>query len=108
MNDCIFCKIIDKKVPAKIIFENELMVIFYDINPKADVHLLLVPKKHIDSMFEIEDKHEHLIGQLMIQANKTAKEFNFDGYKLVTHVGERGGQEVFHLHIHMLGYNKLN
>ena len=102
MKECVFCKIANRKLPANIIYENELMLVFHDINPKADVHLLIIPKNHIESMFEIDDNDEHLIGQMMITANKIAKNLKIEGYKLVIHVGEKGGQEVFHLHLHLL------
>ena len=104
MNDCIFCKIIDRNSPANIVYENQNMLIIHDINPQADVHLLIMPKMHIATMFEINDDHESLIGKMIVKATELAKEFNFSGYKLLINTGKTGGQIVFHIHIHLLGY----
>jgi histidine triad (HIT) family protein len=105
MTDCIFCKIIEKKIPADIVFENEKIIVFKDINPKAPVHLLIVPKKHIISVNEIEEQDKEILGDLLLIAKEVAegnklKDF---GYKLAINVGEGAGQEVPHLHIHLLG-----
>lgn len=103
MTECIFCKIINKQIPAKIIYEDEQMLAFYDIYPKADIHFLITPKEHIESMLTLEEKHKLLIGSMMVKANQLAVELGLDGYKVQVNVGVNGGQEVFHLHAHVLG-----
>ncbi len=103
MNDCLFCKIINKEVPAEIVYENEQVLVFKDIEPKAPVHLLLVPKKHLDSI--ASDGSEAVTSQLIKAAKELAKEKNILGYKLTFHVGREGGQVIDHLHLHLLAKN---
>ncbi len=103
MLECIFCKIVNKSIPAKIIYESEEVLAFYDITPKAPVHFLVIPKQHIESMLELTDQHQMLIGKLMVKANSIAKSLGLEGYKTHINTGITGGQEVFHLHIHILG-----
>lgn len=104
MNDCIFCKIISKEIPSNIIYEDEDVFVFHDINPAAEVHFLLIPKEHIVSMLELKPQHEKLIGKMMVLANKIAVEHGLTkGYKTQINTGKNGGQEVFHLHIHIVG-----
>ena len=104
MTDCIFCKINAKLIPAKIIYNDDQMLAFYDINPKAQVHFLITPKEHIESMIELKDDHINLIGQMMVNANKIAQQLGLlKGYKIQVNNGHLHGQEVFHLHIHVLG-----
>ncbi len=104
MKNCIFCKIINKEIPADVVFENNKVIVFKDINPKSPIHLLIVPKKHIPSINDIEEKDIQIIGELFFIAKKVAEEVgvNNKGYKLVINVGEGGGQEVFHIHLHLL------
>ncbi len=103
--DCIFCKIIRKELPAEFIFENENVVVFKDIKPSAPVHLLIVTKKHIPSVNEINFEDKELVGELFLVAQRVAEESGVKdtGYKLAVNVGEGAGQEVPHLHIHLLG-----
>ncbi len=101
MNNCIFCKIINKELPGDIIFENESVVAFKDINPKASVHILIVPKEHIDSINS--ENSENAVGGLILAAKNIIKRDNITGYKLVFNVGEGAGQIVNHLHLHLLG-----
>ena len=101
--DCIFCKISQKIIPANIIYANNEYVAFHDINPKADVHFLIIPTKHIVSMLELQETDIPLIGRMMFQANVLAVQLGLTGYKMKVHTGIKGGQEVFHLHIHVLG-----
>ncbi len=103
--DCLFCKIIKKEIPSKTVLENESVIVFEDINPKMPVHLLVVPKKHIASVNEIKEEDKELIGELFLTAKQAAEKVGVKdkGYKLSVHVGEGGGQEIFHLHIHLLG-----
>ncbi len=101
MQDCIFCKIVNKEVPADFIFESESVVAFSDINPKAKVHILIIPKKHIESVKTLEEIDKNLIGEMFLTAQKIAKDKNLEGYKLIINVGKEGGQEVEHLHLHL-------
>jgi histidine triad (HIT) family protein len=100
MTDCVFCKIITEEIPSKKVFENENLIAFNDINPKAKVHVLVVPKKHIDSVINLDD--QNLAGELIVVAKEIAKNNSLQGYKLVVNVGKDGGQVVEHLHLHLL------
>jgi histidine triad (HIT) family protein len=105
--DCLFCKIINKEISAEIIYEDEKFIVFKDINPKAPVHFLVVPKKHIESIQDITEEEKGIITNLVLTARKIAKEKNFStegefGYKLVFNVGRGGGQLIPHLHLHLL------
>lgn len=103
MKDCLFCQIAAKKVPAKIQFEDENIIAFDDIAPKAPVHILIVPKKHIESVKELGKKDTELMGKLILVAKKIAQEKNLRGYKLLFNVGKEGEQLIDHLHLHLLG-----
>jgi histidine triad (HIT) family protein len=103
--DCIFCKIINKEIPAKVAYEDDNVVAFHDINPQAPIHLLIVPKKHIASVMEIDDEENLLLGDIIRTAQNLARENNLDkkGFRIVVNTGEEGGQTVNHLHFHLLG-----
>lgn len=102
--DCIFCNIINKNVPADILFEDEKFVVFKDIKPSAPIHLLIVPKEHIASINDLEEKHKELIGDLFLLAKEiAAKEGISDGYRLAFNTGRKGGQLIDHLHLHLMG-----
>lgn len=104
MTDCIFCKIAHGDIPSSKLYEDDDLLAFHDIHPKAPVHFLVIPKRHIDSLFVVEDSDAPLLGKLMVTASKLAREQGLsDGYKTIVHTGEAGGQEVFHLHVHVLG-----
>lgn len=105
MNDCIFCKIISGTLPTEKIFENETCVAFRDIHPKAPVHVLVVPKRHIPSLAEVEDGDALLLAQLFLSVRDVAKMVGVSeqGYKTVVNTRAHGGQVVPHLHIHILG-----
>ena len=103
MEACVFCKIVDKELDAKIVEETEDFVVFHDIDPKAPVHLLLIPKKHIISVDHLEPSDEALMGKLIMLAQKVARDFKLKGYKLHINVGKEGGQIVDHLHLHLFG-----
>lgn len=105
--DCIFCKIAKGEIPSTKVFENDKIIAFLDINPKAKVHILIVPKKHIESVKHLEKIDKGLVGELFLAAQKIAKEKNLEGYKLVVNVGREGGQIVDHLHIHLLSPDGL-
>lgn len=106
--DCIFCKIANKEIPAKLLYEDELVVAFKDIHPIAPVHVLVIPKEHIASINDLED--EMLAGRLVMVAKKLAKELGIEerGYKLLFRTGRDGGQEVSHVHLHLLGGARLS
>ena len=104
MLDCIFCKIIEKSIPSKLIYEDDEILAFHDVSPKADVHFLVIPKLHLESMLELQQKHQSLIGKMMLKANELAVSLGLkNGYKVQINTGLNGGQEVFHLHIHVFG-----
>jgi len=100
---CLFCEIINKEKPADIVYENDKIIVIKDINPRASVHLLIIPKKHIFSVNHIGEKDRTLMGDLFLVAQKLAKERNLKGYKLLINVGREGGQIIDHLHLHLLG-----
>lgn len=103
---CIFCEIANKQAPASIVYEDDLSLVFKNIRPLAPIHLLIIPKKHIDSVDHIDIEDEALVGHLVYVARKVAEQEKLSGYKLVINVGKAGGQEIFHLHIHLLsGWN---
>ncbi len=102
MENCIFCKIAKGEIPSAKVFENESVVAFNDINPKAKVHVLVVPKKHIESVKDLQDDDGGLAGEMILAAQKIANEKGLEGYKLVFNVGKDGGQIVEHLHLHLL------
>ena len=107
--DCLFCKIINKEIPSEIVYEDDDILAFNDIAPKAPVHVLIIPKKHISSHAEIEADDAELMGKIHMVINKIAKEKGIleNGYRVVINCGEDGGQEVKHLHFHLLGGKKL-
>jgi len=107
----IFSKIINKEIPANIVFESDSVLAFKDINPQAPVHILIIPKIEIPKVTDINgSKHSQLLGEMIDAANKIAKDLGIDesGFRLVFNCGENGGQEVYHLHLHLLGGRKMN
>ncbi len=107
MSECVFCEIIAKTIPAKIIFEDDEILAFYDATPKAEVHFLITPKTHIESMLLLQSNHQELMGKIMLKANELAVSLGLkSGYKVQINTGINGGQEVFHLHVHVLGYKR--
>lgn len=107
----IFSKIINKEIPADIVFESENVLAFKDINPKAPVHVLIIPKIEIPKVTDIKgSEHAELLGEMIDAANKIAKDLSIadDGFRLVFNCGDNGGQEVYHLHLHLLGGRKMN
>ena len=104
MTDCIFCKIAAKEIPAGVVYEDDDMLCFKDINPSAPVHLLLIPKVHFDSLAHAQPEHEALLGRMMMKVPPIAAEAGLsNGFKTQINTGKGGGQEVFHLHIHIMG-----
>lgn len=109
MSETIFDKIINKEIPADIVFENDEILAFKDINPQAPIHILIIPKKRITTINEISDIDIELTGKLIFRAKLIAKEMGLaeDGYRLVFNCNENGGQEVYHIHLHLLGGRKM-
>ena len=103
MSECIFCKIINGDFGTEFVYENDYAVVFKDINPKADTHLLVVPRLHVESLNELND--EALLGKLMMTVKEVTKKLNIKSYRTVINTGKEAGQEVFHLHIHILSGN---
>ena len=101
-DSCVFCKIIAKEIPADIEYEDDFCISFPDINPRARVHLLIIPKKHIPTVKDMEDGDEEIFGRMMKVASDAAKKHGLDDYKLTISVGEKAGQEIFHVHLHVL------
>ncbi|MFH1564384.1 MAG: histidine triad nucleotide-binding protein [bacterium] len=110
MTSCIFCKIINKEISAEVIHEDDGLIVLNDINPKARIHILIIPKKHISSIANAREEDIALLGRCLFQAKLIArkKEINETGYKIVINTGSDGGQIVPHLHIHLLGGEKLS
>ena len=107
--DCIFCKIINKEQESNIVYQDNQCVAFRDINPKAPVHILIVPRMHIQTNNQAEAKHEKVLGHLFVAARKIAKEQNIDkiGYRLIINTGSNAGQTIDHFHMHLMGGKKL-
>lgn len=105
----IFTKIINKEIPADIVYENDYVLAFKDINPLAPVHILVIPKKEIATLNDITPEDKNLIGEIFLAIQKITKDLGIDkdGYRVVANCNENGGQEVFHLHYHILGGRKL-
>ena len=103
MTDCIFCKIINGDFGTEFVYENEHLVVFKDINPKADKHLLVVPKVHVESLNELDDKN--ILGELLVGVKTVTSQLGIKSYKTIINTGREAGQEVFHLHIHELSGN---
>jgi len=101
--ECIFCKISNNEIPAEVIFEDGDVKVFKDIHPKAPIHLLVIPKVHIQSIAHLEANHNEVIAKLIYTAKKVAEDQGLKGYKLVFNVGREGGQVIDHLHLHLLG-----
>lgn len=108
--DCIFCKIIAGEIPSKKVYEDEQCYAFYDIEPAAPTHVLVIPKKHITSLAELDEADAPLAGDLLLAIKKIAAQLGLDkdGYRVVNNIGEQGGQTVFHLHFHLLGGRELS
>lgn len=102
--DCIFCKIVAGQIPAKKVYEDAELLGFHDIHPWAPVHILLIPKTHIATLYDAEPAHEALLGRMLGLAPRLMRELGVhDGFRTVVNTGRNGGQEVFHLHMHVMG-----
>ena len=109
MENCLFCKIINKEIPSTIVYEDEEILAFKDINPIAPVHILVIPKKHFNDISEVIEKDSDIIAKIHLIINKIAKEQGIadSGYRIINNCKEDGGQEVKHLHFHLIGGKKL-
>ena len=108
MSDCLFCKILAGEIPSDKIYEDDKVFVFKDIYPKADVHLLMIPRVHVASLNELDESHDELIAHMMRLLPKLAKGQGLDtGFRTIINTGPGGGQEVFHLHIHLMGGDHL-
>ena len=109
MNDCLFCKIIEKKIPAKIVHEDDQALAFDDINPQAPVHTLIIPKKHVVAVQDCTPQDHGLLAHLLLTCTKVAKQKRLteSGYRIVANTGRDSGQTVFHLHLHVLGGRRM-
>lgn len=108
--ECLFCKIANKQIPANLVFENEEMLAFKDINPQAPVHLLIVPKRHYSTLNDLAEADAPLVGRVILQAQKLAAAEGIaeGGYRTVFNCNADGGQTVYHIHLHLLGGRKLS
>ena len=102
-NNCIFCKIIAKEIPAKILMEDNNLIILQDIKPSAPFHHLIIPKEHIQSVAHLEEKDREIIAELFFAAKIDAEKAGLKGYKTIFNVGKEGGQIIDHLHLHLMG-----
>lgn len=107
--DCIFCKIIKKEIPSKIVYEDDKVLAFNDLNPIAPVHVLVIPKEHISSANDITTENSDIIGYIFSVIPKIAEKLDLnDGYRIINNCGENGGQSVKHIHFHLVGGKKLS
>ena len=108
--DCLFCKVIKREIPAQIEYEDEETLAIGDIHPQAPVHILIIPKRHIAKVEDLSESDAELTGKLIILAKKLAKEKNMEknSFRLVFNNGTLAGQSVFHIHLHLLGWRKMN
>ncbi|UXD86112.1 histidine triad nucleotide-binding protein [Thalassolituus hydrocarboniclasticus] len=107
MPDCLFCQIVAGKIPANVVYEDEYLLAFHDIAPKADTHLLVIPKRHIVNLNDLSDADASLMSHLMLSLPAIARTQNLTGFRTITNTGKEGGQEVFHMHFHILGGDQL-
>ncbi|HTH94238.1 MAG TPA: histidine triad nucleotide-binding protein [Rhodocyclaceae bacterium] len=104
MSDCIFCKIIEGKIPSKKVYEDDDILAFHDINPHAPVHVLVIPKQHIETLSDCGQEHAAILGKLFVKVGEIAAGLGLkDGFRTIVNTGRVGGQEVYHLHAHILG-----
>jgi histidine triad (HIT) family protein len=107
MDDCIFCKIVAGAVPAQKAYEDDEIVAFHDVSPQAPLHLVVIPKRHIENIAALNPEDKDLAGGMILKIADIARGLGIDGYRVVTNIGRDGGQSVFHLHFHILGGKKL-
>ncbi len=107
--DCLFCKIINKEIEANIVYEDKDALAFKDIHPQAPVHILIIPKQHIEKISDLDEQKKNIVSNLILTANSLARDNKIDkqGYRLVFNCGPDAGQLVFHIHLHLLGGRKM-
>jgi histidine triad (HIT) family protein len=103
VTDCLFCRIAAGEIPSKAAYSDERVYAFHDIAPKAPTHILVIPRKHIGKLAELEKGDEHLVGEVVVRAAAIARDLRLEHFRLVANNGEGAGQTVFHLHFHLLG-----
>lgn len=110
MDTCLFCKIADREHPGKMVYEDEQCVAFEDINPKAPIHILIIPRRHLATLLDADQADDRLLGQLLLVASRIARQRGIAerGFRLVINCNSDGGQAVFHLHLHLLGGQPLS
>ena len=109
MQSCVFCKIVAGEIPCKKVYEDDTLFAFEDVNPAAPTHILIIPKKHMETLHEIQDTDKELIGSIFVAANEIARKQGIaqEGFRIVANCGENGGQTVFHIHFHLLGGRRM-
>ena len=109
MQSCIFCKIVAGEIPCKKVYEDDALFAFEDVNPAAPTHILIIPKRHMETLHEIQDTDKELIGSIFVAANEIARKQGIaqEGFRIVVNCGENGGQTVFHIHFHLLGGRRM-
>ena len=108
MDDCIFCKIVKGEIPSKKIYEDDKVLMFYDLEPQAPVHFLAVPKIHIESADALTEENCHIVGYIFLKISEVARKLGLqDGYRIVNNIGKDGGQTVMHMHFHVLGKKEM-
>ena len=109
MEDCLFCKIVNNEIPAELIFEDDRIVAFNDINPQAPIHILIIPKEHFASLNDIPEEKIDLMGHILLRARQIAQNLGIQesGYRIVLNTARDSGQEVFHIHFHLLGGRRM-
>ena len=110
MSDCLFCKIVSGEIPCDKIYENDKLIAFRDIDPKAPTHILVIPKKHISSINELEISDQNLAGEILLAAKEIARIENIEssGYRTIFNTNNDGGQTVYHIHMHVMGGRQLH
>lgn len=103
MSDCLFCKIIKGDIPSNKVYEDELCLAFYDIDPQAPTHFLVIPKAHISSVAEVNEENASVVAHIFTVIARVTRELGVDSYRVVSNIGEQAGQSVHHLHFHVLG-----
>jgi len=108
--DCLFCRIVDGEIPADVIYQSESAIAFRDINPQAPTHVLIIPRRHVSTINDLDVGDQELVGSLVLAAKAIAQQEGLadDGYRVVMNCGEGAGQSVFHIHLHLLGGRLLN
>lgn len=109
MEDCVFCKIINGEIPSEKVYEDDKVLAFKDINPAAPIHVLVIPKEHVQNVLEINHENKEMISDIFLAINKIAKQLGIedDGFRIINNCGKDAGQEVMHLHFHLLARGKM-